>query len=74
MIASPKGGDAPVDQSSVEAFKGDPIASNFFKDQKALWQNTQKLSDQKVEDFDAIFYVGGHGRKLTWKSLDFDTC
>ena len=63
MIASPKGGKAPLDPGSIEMFKEDPVSSKFLKEQEALWTNTVKLSDVNVSDFDAIFYVGGHGRK-----------
>ncbi|GMF69586.1 unnamed protein product [Aspergillus oryzae] len=64
-IASPKGGEAPLDPSSVEAFKSDPVSSKFLKEQESLWKNTHKLADflPRVSEFDAIFYVGGHGRK-----------
>lgn len=44
-------------------FKADPVSQKFLAEQKALWENTVKLSDVKASDFDAIFYVGGHGRK-----------
>ncbi|KAB8279591.1 class I glutamine amidotransferase-like protein [Aspergillus minisclerotigenes] len=62
-IASPKGGEAPLDPSSIEAFKSDPVSSKFLKEQESLWKNTQKLADflPRVSEFDAIFYVGGHG-------------
>ncbi|MBU1468533.1 MAG: type 1 glutamine amidotransferase domain-containing protein, partial [Gammaproteobacteria bacterium] len=35
----------------------------FYKDQAAqdVIANTQKLGDMKQDDFDAIFYPGGHG-------------
>ncbi|KAJ5119721.1 hypothetical protein N7448_010390 [Penicillium atrosanguineum] len=61
-IASPKGGEAPLDPSSVEMFKDD-TSVNFLNNQKALWTKTEKLSDvlPRVNEFDAIFYVGGHG-------------
>ncbi|OOF96828.1 hypothetical protein ASPCADRAFT_206970 [Aspergillus carbonarius ITEM 5010] len=61
VIASPKGGKAPLDPGSIEMFKEDPVSSKFLKEQEALWTNTVKLSDVNVSDFDAIFYVGGHG-------------
>ncbi|KAJ6016176.1 hypothetical protein N7540_010767 [Penicillium herquei] len=62
-IASPKGGVAPLDQGSVQMFAADPSSQNFLKNQEALWTNTEKLSDivPRVGEFDAIFYVGGHG-------------
>jgi putative intracellular protease/amidase len=62
-LASPKGGQPPVDPKSdlpenqtdaMARFKKDPAA------QKALSQ-TAKLADMKSQDFDTIFYVGGHG-------------
>lgn len=62
-LASPKGGQPPIDPKSdlpenqtpaMERFKQDPEA------QQTLSQ-TQKLSDINSEDFDTIFYVGGHG-------------
>ncbi|PYH90686.1 class I glutamine amidotransferase-like protein, partial [Aspergillus ellipticus CBS 707.79] len=62
VIASPKGGKAPLDPSSVEMFKSDPISTKFLSEQESLWTNTVKLSDVNAADFDAIFYVGGHGR------------
>jgi putative intracellular protease/amidase len=66
VIASPKGGEAPLDPSSVEMFKEDAEASKFLKEKEALWKNTHKLSEflGKADEFDAVFYVGGHGREL----------
>lgn len=63
-IASPKGGEAPLDPSSVEMFKSDPTSTTFLEQQKALWSNTHKLADMvpRAGEFDALFYVGGHGR------------
>jgi putative intracellular protease/amidase len=62
-IASPKGGEAPLDPSSVEMFKSDPTSSKFLTEQKSLWTHTHKLTDilPRAGDFDALFYVGGHG-------------
>jgi putative intracellular protease/amidase len=62
-LASPKGGQPPVDPKSdlpenqtdaMARFKQDPAA------QKALSQ-TAKLADMNSQDFDTVFYVGGHG-------------
>lgn len=62
-IASPKGGEAPLDPSSVEMFKEDAEATRFLKEKEALWKNTDKLEKYlgRADEFDAIFYVGGHG-------------
>jgi len=63
VIASPKGGEAPLDPSSVEMSKDDAESQEFLKTQSALWKNTTKLSEfkGKANEFAAIFYVGGHG-------------
>lgn len=65
-IASPKGGEAPLDPSSVKASESDEISQKFLKEQKSLWTNTHKLADilPRADEFDALFYVGGHGREL----------
>ncbi|CAG8001851.1 unnamed protein product [Penicillium nalgiovense] len=62
-IASPKGGEAPLDPASVKMFESDETSQKFLKEQKALWTNTHKLADMlpRAGEFDAIFYVGGHG-------------
>jgi putative intracellular protease/amidase len=63
-VVSPKGGKAPLDPSSVEMFKEDAESKKFLNEKSALWENTEKLSDYlgKASQFDAVFYVGGHGR------------
>jgi putative intracellular protease/amidase len=47
-------------------FESDEVSQKFLKGQKALWTNTHKLADvlPRAGEFDAIFYVGGHGREL----------
>ncbi|KAJ5780503.1 hypothetical protein N7457_005663 [Penicillium paradoxum] len=62
-VASPKGGEAPLDPSSVKMFESDAVSQTFLKEQKALWTNTHKLADvlPRANEFDALFYVGGHG-------------
>jgi putative intracellular protease/amidase len=62
-LASPKGGQPPIDPKSDLPEGQTPAMERFKKDkdaQKALSQ-TVKLADMKAEDFDTIFYVGGHG-------------
>jgi putative intracellular protease/amidase len=62
-LASPKGGQPPLDPKSDEPdFQTD--ATERFKndaDAKAELANTLKLSDVSPEDYDAVFYPGGHG-------------
>jgi putative intracellular protease/amidase len=62
-IASPKGGQPPIDPSSDTPDNQTPATIKFKADtdlQKAL-SNTQKLSAVSANDFDGIFYPGGHG-------------
>ncbi|KWR80373.1 type 1 glutamine amidotransferase domain-containing protein [Pseudomonas sp. PI1] len=62
-LASPKGGQPPLDPKSnvpdfqteaTRRFEADPIATQALA-------NTLKLSDVNVGGFDAVFYPGGHG-------------
>ena len=62
-LASPKGGQPPIDPKSDLPENQTPAMERFKQDQaaqKALSQ-TVKLADMKSEDFDTIFYSGGHG-------------
>jgi putative intracellular protease/amidase len=62
-LASPEGGQPPVDPKSDEPENQTPAMARVKKDgaaQKALSQ-TIKLADVKSEDYDTVFYVGGHG-------------
>ena len=63
VVASPQGGAAPLDPGSVEAFKEDKESQEFLKQKENLWKTTEKLESfkGKANDFDAIFFVGGHG-------------
>jgi putative intracellular protease/amidase len=46
-------------------FEEDPVSTKFLKEQHSLWKSTIKLADAlpRVSEFDALFYVGGHGRE-----------
>jgi putative intracellular protease/amidase len=62
-LASPKGGQPPIDPKSDLPENQTPAMSRFKKDstaQSALAQ-TVRLGDMKAEDFNTVFYVGGHG-------------
>src|SRR5690606_20101118 len=63
VLASPAGGQPPLDPKSDEPdaqtaatdrFKNDPAA-------QAHLSATRQLADIDADDFDAIFYPGGHG-------------
>ena len=62
-LATPQGGVAPIDPSSdtpdastkdTERFKEDAIAQEKIK-------NTKVLAEINPNDYDAVFYPGGHG-------------
>jgi putative intracellular protease/amidase len=62
-LASPKGGQPPLDPKSDTPENQTPAMARFKKDpaaQNALSQ-TVKLADMKAGDFDTVFYPGGHG-------------
>jgi len=62
-IATPKGGAAPIDPSSDTPDAATEATDRFNKDAdaKAKIANTNKLSDINADDYDAVFYPGGHG-------------
>ncbi|OBZ13186.1 MULTISPECIES: type 1 glutamine amidotransferase domain-containing protein [Bacillales] len=55
-VASPLGGEGPVDPGSVDASTPQEIL-----DAKKYLQNTIKLDGVTADDYDAIFLPGGHG-------------
>ena len=62
-IASPAGGQPPVDPKSEAEVAQTQATLRFFKDMNAIDKvaYSLKLSDVKPENYDAIFYPGGHG-------------
>lgn len=62
-LASPKGGQPPIDPKSDLPENQTPAMARFKKDEaaKKALSHTIKLADAKAEDFDTVFYVGGHG-------------
>ncbi|SDW96877.1 type 1 glutamine amidotransferase domain-containing protein [Litoreibacter albidus] len=62
-LASPKGGQPPLDPSS-DADGAQTEATKRFKSDDAAQKvlaNTHVLSTINADDYDAIFYPGGHG-------------
>lgn len=62
-LASPKGGQPPLDPTSDEPDAQTDDTRRFRGDSAAqkLLANTQKLESINADDFDAVFYPGGHG-------------
>ncbi|WP_205195541.1 type 1 glutamine amidotransferase domain-containing protein [Chitinophaga sp. Cy-1792] len=62
-IASPKGGQAPIDPKSTEPDAQTPATKRYYGDaatQEKL-SHTVLLSTVNQSDYDAVFYPGGHG-------------
>lgn len=62
-LASPRGGEPPIDPKSdtpnfqtddTRRFRSDPVAQDSLA-------STVRLSGVSADDYDAVFYVGGHG-------------
>jgi len=62
-IASPNGGQPPVDPKSELQDAQTPATARFYKDYVAIDKvaHTLILGDIKQDDYDAVFYPGGHG-------------
>ncbi|MDX1801788.1 MAG: type 1 glutamine amidotransferase domain-containing protein [Marinobacter sp.] len=62
-LASPKGGQPPVDPNSEAEGALTESTKRFSEDAhgKEALASTKKLADVDMNDFDAIFYPGGHG-------------
>jgi putative intracellular protease/amidase len=63
VLASPKGGQPPLDPKSNEPNFQTDLTRRFDADAgaKAQLATTIRLDSVKAEDFDTVFYPGGHG-------------
>src|SRR6516164_3917570 len=63
VLASPKGGQPPLDPKSNEPNFQTELTHRFEADAdaKALLATTLRLDRITAEDFDTVFYPGGHG-------------
>lgn len=63
VLASPKGGQPPMDPKSDAPDAQSPATARFKSDPatQAALAATQPLADISAKEFDAIFYPGGHG-------------
>jgi putative intracellular protease/amidase len=62
-LASPKGGQPPIDPKSDDPDAQTDATRRFKGDAEAQAQlaSTKQLGSMRSSDFDAIFYPGGHG-------------
>jgi putative intracellular protease/amidase len=63
VLASPKGGQPPLDPKSDAPDAQTEMTKRFKNDAEgqALLANTRKLDEVSAADFDTVFYPGGHG-------------
>ena len=63
VLASPKGGQPPLDPKSNEPTFQTDLTHRFEADTaaKAQLASTVRLDSVKSTDFDTVFYPGGHG-------------
>ncbi|HJV07095.1 MAG TPA: type 1 glutamine amidotransferase domain-containing protein [Chromobacteriaceae bacterium] len=69
-LASPQGGQPPIDPKSALPDFQTPATERFNHDSalQAKLAATLKLADVNANDFDAVFYPGGHGP--LWDLMD----
>lgn len=62
-LVSPAGGQPPLDPNSDTPDAQTEFTDRFKADEEAQQRlaTTKKLADVNAEDFDAVFYPGGHG-------------
>lgn len=62
-LASPKGGQPPLDPKSRETASQTDSTRRFEADAGAIaaLASTSRLADVSIGNFDAVFYPGGHG-------------
>ncbi|TDX87065.1 type 1 glutamine amidotransferase domain-containing protein [Epilithonimonas xixisoli] len=62
-LASPKGGQPPIDPKSEDPTAQTDATRRMAEDKDLLAQlsNTKKLSEVNPAEYDAVFYPGGHG-------------
>jgi len=62
-VASPQGGQPPLDRKSDLPENQSELTRRFRADLTAQAQlaATKKLSELSADEFDAIFFAGGHG-------------
>lgn len=62
-IASPNGGNVPIDPESLKRFTLDNVSKEYWNDPsfRALLKNSKSLAAISGTTFDAVYLAGGHG-------------
>jgi putative intracellular protease/amidase len=70
VLASPKGGEVPLDPRSESIIVSSSTTKKFQKDPEAisLLAHSEEIGKQHAQDFDFVFLLGGHGP--LWDFID----
>lgn len=62
-IASPQGGNTPIDPESLKPMVLDKTSKNYWADTsfRDLLQHTKSLQEVSGQQFDCVYLAGGHG-------------
>lgn len=62
-IASPNGGDIPIDPESLKTFTLDKVSKKYWSDNtfREELKHTKSLKEVENENFDVVYLAGGHG-------------
>lgn len=62
-IASPKGGNTPIDPESLKPMVLDKMTKEYWADSsfRELLKHTKSLSEVEAQNFDVVYLAGGHG-------------
>lgn len=63
VLASPKGGETPIDPESLKPVLLDKLSKEYLKDEAfmGLLRQTKSLKEVTGEKFDCVYLTGGHG-------------
>lgn len=63
VIASPRGGEIPIDPESLKPMLIDKVSKQYWSDAsfRELLHNSPSLSDVAPQKFDLVYLAGGHG-------------
>ena len=62
-IASPKGGNVPIDPESLKPMVLDKMSKNYWEDNsfRELLRHSKSLYEVSNDQFDCVYLAGGHG-------------
>ena len=72
-IASPSGGDIPLDPESLSHdYLAEMSTDKHYRDRQFmnLLKDTKKIADVNIQDYDAIYLTGGHGTMFDFRQSD----